>query len=534
MSAKTALTPDVPWPGAAAYGTEDRAYFHGRKRETEELLRLIQRDVLTLVSGAAGVGKTSLIQAGLLPALAESSWLPIVPKFDWSATPPNSEAPDLNPAVPLTLANPLSRTLIDTLLATAAERSFTSSAPQAGETLWEYFHRIGNRWWSARQRVVTPIVIIDGFESVFTTAMENATAQRQSAEFLKELSQLVANRPPQRLATRLENGVVSETAYDFDPIPLRIVFVIRDEFASQLPRLLPLFPTLRRSELRVEPFSTSQARDVLVRGAIQASLMTDATLDAVVAQLASGRTSASQISPAKLSTMARALALARKERGTATITPDFLPPPNHNSVPRAEASVSPVTETNELRKELTASEKRRRTSQRLALAAVLTALAAVAAPLVRDQFAPAKLTAVNTAPAAFRHEEVPSPSPATPLPADQSAPFESPFTIETPEFLPAVPTKAASVTLAPDAHPQSDETVTPNHTPASAPIEPAVPPATPTPAPNPPTPVSTPSALSPDAQRQIDAAAADRKEQQRRDFLRRQQESHRPKEPAPR
>ena len=44
MPAKSALTPDVPWPGPAPYGTADRAFFHGRKRETEELLRLIQRD----------------------------------------------------------------------------------------------------------------------------------------------------------------------------------------------------------------------------------------------------------------------------------------------------------------------------------------------------------------------------------------------------------------------------------------------------------------------------------------------------------
>jgi hypothetical protein len=534
MSAKTALTPDIPWPGAAAYGTEDRAYFHGRKRETEELLRLIQRDVLTLVSGAAGVGKTSLIQSGLLPALAESSWLPIVPKLDWSATPPKSEAPDLDPAVPLSLPNPLSRTLIDTLLSAAAERNFTSPAPQPGETLWEYFHGVGNRWWSTRQRVVTPIVILDGFESVFTTAMENATAQRQAAEFLKELSQLVANRPPRRLATRLENGAVSESAYDFDPIPLRIVLVIRDEFGSQIPRLLPLFPTLRRGELRVEPFTTSQARDVLMRGSLQASLMTDATLDAIVAQLSSGRASASRISPAKLSTLARALALARKERGSAAITPDFLPEPNHNPVPIAEASVSLVTETNELRKELTASENRRRTSQRFALTALLAALAAVAAPFVRDQFASPKLTAVSTAPAAIHQAEVPYPSTTTPTPADQSAPFESPFSIETPEFLPAVPTKAASVTLAPEPHPQPDESVGPNHTPAGAPFEAAVPPTVSTPAPHPPNPTPSPSALSPDAQRQIDAAAADRKEQQRRDFIRRQQESRRPKDTTPR
>lgn len=548
---KSALSPDLPWPGAAPYGTADRAYFHGRKRETEELLRLIQRDVLTLVTGAAGVGKTSLIQAGLLPALAESEWLPVVPHLDWSATPSNSDAPDLDPDAAVSLENPLAHRLIESLLAVAAERNFTSPEPQPGETLWEYFHRTSNRWWSTRQRVVTPIIIIDGFESVFTTATENATAERHAAGFLKELSQLAANRPPQRLATRLANGTASEDAYDFEPVPLRIVLVMRDEFVPQLTRLRPLFPTLRRSELRLEAFTTSQARDVLVRGSLQAGIMSDAALDAVVTHLASDRPSASEISPAKLSVLAHSLAAMRTERGVKQITPDFLNDADKRVATVAAPPIGPSVENKELREKLASSERRRRTNQRLALVAVLTTLVAIAAPVVRDQFASPKKSIFETAPSASRSvDNIPSPPPATPRAPGDSAAFENSFSVATPEFLPSAP---AHPTPAPIPTPAPPEPAPkppiepgfeepPSHEekrPAPLPEldgqlpEPEFAPNPATAKPRPATPASGSSALSPEAQRQLNAATAERKEQQRREFLRRQQDSRRTKEAAP-
>jgi hypothetical protein len=532
MPAKSALTPDHPWPGSAAYQTVDRTFFHGRKRETEELVRLIQRDVLTLVIGAAGVGKTSLIQAGLLPALTDGEWLPIVPKLDWSAKPPVSDAPDLTPETVAPTGNPLSRTLIDVLHSAATQQQLNSPEPQPGETLWEFFHRAGNRWWSSRQRVVTPIVIIDDFESIFTTAAQNATAERQAAVFLKELSQLAANRPPQRLATRLEKGSVSESAYDFEPVPLRIVLIVREEFASQLSRLRLLFPTLRRSELRIEPFSTSQARDVLMRGAMQGNLMSEAALDATVAHLTTGRGAAGDVSPLRLSTLAQSLALTRKERGTQQITPDFLPAADS---PLASAgSRTPVAESSDLREELASSESRRRSSQRLALVAVLAAVAAVSAPLIRNTAPNSVLT--DTAPANSHSVEPPPTSgTAIPVPADQTSSFESPFSIASPDFLPAVPAKPdlTKDTDSPAPSPAEQwqpEPPTVEHPPAHT--HPAA--TEPTPAPPAATPrASTPppntSALSPDAQRQLDAASDDRKEQQRREFLRRQEGNRRPK-----
>ena len=62
-----------PFMGLFAFGVEDAPWFFGRERLVAELAaRLATRPVLAVV-GASGSGKSSLVRAGLLPALAAGS-----------------------------------------------------------------------------------------------------------------------------------------------------------------------------------------------------------------------------------------------------------------------------------------------------------------------------------------------------------------------------------------------------------------------------------------------------------------------------
>lgn len=58
-----------PFPGLRPYEPHESMYFFGRDRETDELVRLLGRTRLAAVVGASGAGKSSLVRAGLLPAL---------------------------------------------------------------------------------------------------------------------------------------------------------------------------------------------------------------------------------------------------------------------------------------------------------------------------------------------------------------------------------------------------------------------------------------------------------------------------------
>jgi hypothetical protein len=47
------------------------------------LLRLVRRDTLTLLYGVSGLGKTSLVRAGLFPALRKEDCLPVPIRLDY-------------------------------------------------------------------------------------------------------------------------------------------------------------------------------------------------------------------------------------------------------------------------------------------------------------------------------------------------------------------------------------------------------------------------------------------------------------------
>jgi hypothetical protein len=84
------LTPDKPWPGLAPFAEAHSRFFFGREAESEELQRLIAHGVLTSLFGRSGLGKTSLLQAGLFPRLRKDGYLPVYvrPDLNEGALPP--------------------------------------------------------------------------------------------------------------------------------------------------------------------------------------------------------------------------------------------------------------------------------------------------------------------------------------------------------------------------------------------------------------------------------------------------------------
>ena len=60
---------DQPYPGLRSFEANEAVLFHGRARHTEELLRRLSHNRFLAVVGGSGSGKSSLVRAGLLPAL---------------------------------------------------------------------------------------------------------------------------------------------------------------------------------------------------------------------------------------------------------------------------------------------------------------------------------------------------------------------------------------------------------------------------------------------------------------------------------
>ncbi|MFD1544273.1 ATP-binding protein, partial [Nonomuraea guangzhouensis] len=82
------LSPEVcPYQGLAPFESEKSEFFFGRARATHSLLerlapRLDEHGSILLISGASGVGKSSLLRAGLMPALAKGMF-PVAGSHRW-------------------------------------------------------------------------------------------------------------------------------------------------------------------------------------------------------------------------------------------------------------------------------------------------------------------------------------------------------------------------------------------------------------------------------------------------------------------
>jgi ABC-type glutathione transport system ATPase component len=60
-----------PYPGLSPFTENDTEFFFGRELEVEAVLKKLHELHLMAIIGPSGAGKTSLLQAGIIPALPE-------------------------------------------------------------------------------------------------------------------------------------------------------------------------------------------------------------------------------------------------------------------------------------------------------------------------------------------------------------------------------------------------------------------------------------------------------------------------------
>ena len=63
-----------PYRGLEAFTADDADVFAGRKDDIDRLCEMVRGRALTMVNGPSGVGKTSLVNAGLIPQLEAGGW----------------------------------------------------------------------------------------------------------------------------------------------------------------------------------------------------------------------------------------------------------------------------------------------------------------------------------------------------------------------------------------------------------------------------------------------------------------------------
>ncbi len=241
MSARPPDTLDAerPFPGLESFREDFRSFFFGRALEVDDLFRLVRRGVATVLFGRSGLGKTSLLQAGLFPLLREHALFPIPVRFLYTATGAG-------------IAAQIRAAIVDQL----REHGVDGPLPDESRTLWEYLH--GARLWDGKNQLLTPVLVFDQFEEIFTLGQDDA----HSLELLETLEELIENRMPTSVRARMEAG--AELPFDHHKAPYRILLCLREDFLPQLEGLSQRIPSLLHQRMRLTPMSGAQALEAVL------------------------------------------------------------------------------------------------------------------------------------------------------------------------------------------------------------------------------------------------------------------------------
>ncbi|WP_069942418.1 NACHT and WD repeat domain-containing protein [Pseudomonas putida] len=239
MSAPSSAAPLKPYIGPLPF--EEGRELYGRKRETQQLFDLLISKRIVLLISPSGAGKTSLIQASLVPRLRRK--LQVLPIIRLAAsTTQNNDAP----YQPNTYVIAALQSL---------EAGYDLADRMSEETLRG--HTLGSYLQARRQSLsdgghrVYPLLILDQFEELFTLNHFDWDAKRTFIEQLGEA---------------LSGGAISEDELEddeHDRQPIWMLLSMREDYAAELEPYRDLLPTALTFRYRLEPLEREQAIEAI-------------------------------------------------------------------------------------------------------------------------------------------------------------------------------------------------------------------------------------------------------------------------------
>ncbi|MFI8188705.1 AAA family ATPase [Streptomyces sp. NPDC085946] len=217
-----------PYRGLAPYRQEDARWFFGRERSTDALVAQLDAAEaaggLVMLVGASGAGKSSLLNAGLVPALRADparEVVQLVPGGDPLAE-LSRRIPDLAPVV---------------AAARAAEPDEEADAARFAAAVRDAVRA----WADGSGPAGRPVVIVDQFEETFTLCPD----ERDRRTFVRALHAACAPAAPG------------------SPAPVRVVIGIRADFYEHCLGYPELADALQHRHMVLGPLSTAELREAV-------------------------------------------------------------------------------------------------------------------------------------------------------------------------------------------------------------------------------------------------------------------------------
>ncbi len=231
------------WLGLASYEECDSEIFYGREKEIKELSGDIFHNTQTIIYGPSGVGKTSIIRAGIFKLAREERFLPIYIRLNHDS------------------GIGYDKQIIDEIIKEAKLHNvdIENQIAYIGEecnSLWEFFHC--NAFWDAQNYPVTPLFVIDQFEELFTLSQNN----NNKIAFFEQISDLCDNKYPVYVKEYLSN----EKRINYpESVNYRVVISLREDFLARLEEYAVNIPALKRNRFSLQTIYEEQAMDIILK-----------------------------------------------------------------------------------------------------------------------------------------------------------------------------------------------------------------------------------------------------------------------------
>ena len=236
------------YPGLRSFTLEQKGIFFGRSRESRELFHLIAVEKTVALFSKSGLGKTSLLNAGVTPLLLESDIFPVPIRFGND---------DLLPEQHFSLQFDIEYRKF------MGQDALQAVDTSAEETMWEQVKRCP---FVRNGQPYTPVLLFDQFEELFTLYPQPEKRRR----FVAELADLIGEKLPvpvrEQLLDRFDAGeIAAEDLAAAEKAPaLKFVFSIRSDMLHFMDELSEQIPYILRSRYQLFGLSDEQAREAIV------------------------------------------------------------------------------------------------------------------------------------------------------------------------------------------------------------------------------------------------------------------------------
>lgn len=261
MNNTTDIHDKNPWKGLNFY--KEGEILYGRDNEIRSLSQYVINNTQTVLYGRSGIGKSSIINAGLFPIARKEGIFP----------------------VPLRLKHGKEDSYIEQIKEAFVEtgvgiNEIVPPIAPTGETMWEYLHR--HTFFDTRDNTpLRPLIVFDQFEEIFTLQQD----EYKKKMFFSELADLINEVTPQYIVDNSLNDNKKSGTSDGDKTfsldfgnemqdkgpeyikesNFNLLFSIREDFLSYLERYTTYIPAMKSNRYPLQPINEEQAADIIMK-----------------------------------------------------------------------------------------------------------------------------------------------------------------------------------------------------------------------------------------------------------------------------